>query len=160
MIGIPSRPNSIVDYNMNLIPTKDLSRQSWFQYKFDLFLIKVDPFLCNFDLLIKIRSKNDHLKDWKSWLKDRKSKNYSKKCIYIYWLFQSLLITFNIKSIYLEGIQTFWLIFEPLESISSQRFWFQQWILIEKVNEKSIWSQYKMKFGSRSIRLPKLNIYS
>ena len=55
-IQIPSRPDLIIDYNMNPIPTTDSSRQTRFQFKFNPFLIKVNLFRCNFDLLIKIRS--------------------------------------------------------------------------------------------------------
>ena len=45
------------DYDTNPIPKTILSQQLWFQYKFNLFSIKVDYFWSNFDLLIQIRSK-------------------------------------------------------------------------------------------------------
>ena len=61
-IWIPSCPNLIVDYNMNLITTADSSRQSQFQSNFDLFFIKVDQFGSYFDLSIEIRLK---MIDWK-----------------------------------------------------------------------------------------------
>ena len=41
-IGISSRPNLIVDYNLIPIPTTILCQRLRFQYKFDLFLIKVN----------------------------------------------------------------------------------------------------------------------
>ena len=57
MIRIPSRPDSIVDYDTYPIPMTILSLQSKFQYKFDNFSIKVNLFLFIFYLLNKIRSK-------------------------------------------------------------------------------------------------------
>ena len=41
-IQISSRPNWISDYDPNLIPTTIMCQRSRFQYKFDIFSIKVD----------------------------------------------------------------------------------------------------------------------
>ena len=43
-ILIPSRPNSIVDYATNLIPSRRSSQQTYFRCNFDLLLIKIDQF--------------------------------------------------------------------------------------------------------------------
>ena len=51
-IRIPSHPNLIIDNDKNPISRQRLSQRSGFQCNFDLFLIKVDRFPCNFDYKI------------------------------------------------------------------------------------------------------------
>ena len=64
----------------------------------------MDLFRSIFDILIKIRSKNDWNKDQNNWLKDPKSQFILKNSIYIenvniFWLFRSLSIYFDHFSI-------------------------------------------------------------
>ena len=49
--------NSDDDNDANPIPSRQMSQRLRFQCNFVMFLIKFDQFQCNFDLLIKIRSK-------------------------------------------------------------------------------------------------------
>ena len=80
----------------------------------------------------------------------------SIKFIFLFWHFWSFSIYFNLFSIKVGGFWTFQSFFELLESISSWWLGFILWIQIKKVDLKAIWSQYQTKFGSRSIRSPKL----
>ena len=101
-IRIPSRPNSIVDNNMNWIPSWRLSRWSRFWYNFDIILIKIDQFRCSFNLLIKIRSK---IINWK--IKNIVLKIENIKINQKSWYILTFSIYFDINSIACIRFRTF-----------------------------------------------------
>ena len=85
-IRIPSQPKSIIYFDLIPIPMTILCQQSWFQYEFDIILIKVVYFRSIFDVL----NKNEQLKDQNNRLKSWKSQLKLKKLIYLdffnnYW---------------------------------------------------------------------------
>ena len=84
-IWIPNRPNSIVNYDTNPIPSQWLSQQSQWGCNFDLFLIKVDWFWCNLDWKIdlsQLKDRKSQLKDWNYQLNDQNCQFIWKKLIY------------------------------------------------------------------------------
>ena len=71
-IRIPSRLNSIIDYDTNLITRRQSGRRSQFWCNFYLFLIKVDRSSSIFNKKINL-----------SWLKDQKYQLKDWKCQFI-----------------------------------------------------------------------------